>query len=133
MTALENRLDKIRQLPLHRFMGLETLTAADGSAQLQVTVEDNAINPAGMLHGGVVYTLSDVCAYAAVLSLLPAEQEAVTHDLHIAVLRPGQRHDRLQFSAKVIKRGRQLAFVNVEATIDDKLIALVRVTKSIIG
>ena len=77
--------------------------------------------------------LSDVCAYAGLLSLLSDNEEAVTHDLHVSVLRPAMLGDEVVFRSEVVKRGRQLCFLNVTATVDDKIIATARVTKSIIS
>jgi len=66
------------------------------------------------------------------LSVLKPNEEAVTHDIHISVLRPGKLNDKVLYQSKLVKRGRTLCFIDVEASIDGKLIATARVTKSIV-
>lgn len=117
---------------MHRFMGLQALDANEGTATMTVRGSGDAINPAGVLHGGVIYTLADVCAYAALVSLLADDQDAVTHDLHLSMLRAGKRDTDITLRATVQKAGRQLAFIRVEATSEGKLMATATVTKSII-
>jgi len=48
------------------------------------------------------------------------------------VLRPGKLNDKVIYQSKLVKRGRTLCFIDVEARIEGKLIATARVTKSIV-
>lgn len=126
------RLQNVLSHPLHQFLGVADIHSADGHGEIRITVTDELVNPAGVFHGGVVYVLSDVCAYAGLLSLLNDNEEAVTHDLHVSILRPAKRGDEVVFRSEVVKRGRQLCFIDVTASVNDKIIATVRVTKSVI-
>ena len=126
------RLQNVLSHPLHQFLGVADIHSADGQGEIRITVTDELVNPAGVFHGGVVYVLSDVCAYAGLLSLLNDNEEAVTHDLHVSILRPAKRGDEVVFRSEVVKRGRQLCFIDVTASVNDKIIATIRVTKSVI-
>ena len=126
------RLQNVLNHPLHQFLGVADIHSADGQGEIRITVTDELVNPAGIFHGGVVYVLSDVCAYAGLLSLLEDSEEAVTHDLHVSVLRPAKLGDEVVFRSDVVKRGRQLCFLDVTASVNEKVIATARVTKSII-
>jgi len=127
------RLQKVLDHPLHKFLGVADITSTDGSGEIRITVTQELVNPAGLFHGGVVYVLSDVCAYAGLLSVLEDTEEAVTHDLHVSVLRPAKLGDDVVFRSQIVKRGRQLCFLDVIASVNDKTIATVRVTKSVIS
>jgi len=127
------RLQKVLDHPLHKFLGVADITSDNGSGEIRITVTEELVNPAGLFHGGVVYVLSDVCAYAGLLSMLEDSEEAVTHDLHISVLRPAKLGDEVVFRSQIVKRGRQLCFLDVTASVNDKTIATVRVTKSVIS
>jgi uncharacterized protein (TIGR00369 family) len=127
------RLRKVLDHPLHQFLGVADISSENGQGEIRIKVSEELVNPAGLFHGGVVYVLSDVCAYAGLLSLLSDNEEAVTHDLHVSVLRPAMLGNEVVFRSEVVKRGRQLCFLNVTATVDDKIIATARVTKSIIS
>lgn len=126
------RLQNVLSHPLHQFLGVADIHSTNGQGEIRITVTDELVNPAGVFHGGVVYVVSDVCAYAGLLSLLNDNEEAVTHDLHVSILRPAARGDEVVFRSEIIKRGRQLCFIDVTASVNDKIIATVRVTKSVI-
>ena len=129
---LEALLGVVKAHPYHHYLALQGFESADGKGQLQLTVDDQHINPAKALHGGVVYSVLDVVSYIALLSLLPADKEAVTHDIHVSVLRPATKGDTVTFSAEIEKLGRSLAFINAKASVNGKTIATARVTKSIV-
>lgn len=133
MTPLEKLLPLVTQHPLHRAMGVTTIDAADGRAQLEIVVAGDTVNPAGVFHGGVAYCLCDMACYAALLSVLKGDENAVTHDIHVSMLRGARIGDRVRFSARVLKRGRNVAFMEAEAHCGDQLMARATVTKSILG
>ena len=85
------------------------------------------------MHGGALYTLCDVCAYSALLSILDDNKEAVTHDIHVSVLSSSPAGATITFSAEVLKKGRSVCFIKVTALIDNKTIATATVTKSLIS
>lgn len=128
----QQRIEAVLNLPLHRHLGVTRLESSDGEAELQFQVDENALNPAGVLHGGVLYMLCDVCAYAGLLSVLEDNEEAVTHDIHVSVMRSAGAGDRVVIRSKLLKRGRSLCFVDISASVGDKVIATARVTKSVI-
>ncbi|GAB2804024.1 hypothetical protein GCM10027040_35550 [Halomonas shantousis] len=126
------RIKAVFDLPLHQYLGVTSLESNDGQGRLTFEVTENAINPAGVLHGGVLYTLCDVCAYAGLLSALPTEQEAVTHDLHVSVMRAVKRGETVVVTSRIVRQGRSLCFIDVVAEVADRPVASARVTKSII-
>ena len=128
----EDRLQKVIDLELHRFLGSTGLVSNNGRGGLSFVVGNHTANPAGVLHGGVVYLLCDVCAYAGLLSILPDDREAVTHDIHVSVLRAVNLGDTVQMTSRILKQGRILCFFDVQAVVADELIATARVTKSLI-
>ena len=130
---MSERLDKVRELPLHIYLGAEEITTELGNGRIRAIVNKNAVNPAGMLHGGTLYTLSDVCAYVGLLSILTSEQEAVTHDIHVSVMRPARLHDEVIYTSRLVKMGKSLCFIDVKAESKDQVIATARVTKSIVN
>jgi len=131
-TPLDRFLPSVTQHPLHQAMGVTHIFALDGEAQMDVVVSDSTTNPAGAFHGGVVYTLCDTACYAALLSVLNEGENAVTHDIHVSMLRAARLGDRVQFSARVLKHGRSVAFMEAEARSGDQLLARATVTKSIL-
>ncbi len=132
MNTAEQVLAQMAALPLHRYLGIGCIKATDGRAHFEIQVGEHSANPNGALHGGVVCTLCDVACYAALQNDLADDEDAVTHDIHVSVMRAARTGDTVRFEATVIKRGRSLAFVEAQAYCGDKLMASARVTKSIL-
>lgn len=128
----DERLEAVIAHPLHRDLGIETIDSQEGGGRFEIVVGERAVNPAGAFHGGVLYLLCDVCAYAGLLSTLDARTEAVTHDIHVSVMRSAARGDRVEFESSLVRRGRTLCFIDVLVTRAGKIIASARVTKSIV-
>lgn len=128
----KQRIEKFIHLPLHKHLGVEYTSSSKGEGSLNFIVADHMVNASGVLHGGVIYTILDACAYAGLLSVLPDDQEAVTHDIHISVLRPGRVGDRVEINSKLIKMGRTLCFFEVSAQVNGTIIARATITKSLI-
>lgn len=132
MPQLQELLAGIARHPLHRYMGVQTIEAADGVSSIALTISEHAVNARGAFHGGVAYTLCDMACYAALLSELAEGENAATHDIHVSLLRAASLGDRVVVSGKVIKRGRSVAFMEAAIHCEGELIARATVTKSIL-
>lgn len=132
MSTLQELLKGIAQHPLHRYMGVEQIDAADGESTIAISVGEHAVNARGAFHGGVAYTLCDMACYAALLSELAENENAATHDIHVSLLRAAKLGDRVVTTGKVIKRGRNIAFMEAEIRCEGELLARATVTKSIL-
>lgn len=122
----------ILDIPLHRFLGVALLEPADPSAGICFEVTGNAQNNVGILHGGVVSALLDVASYLALLPELGPGEGAVTHAMTVSLLRGVAAGSRVELRGTVLRRGRTLAFLRAEATVDDVLVASAQLTKSIL-
>ncbi len=127
------RLAPLINHPLHRLLGLEACRSHDGEGHLAITVSAINSSPAGGLHGGVVYLLSDVCAMVGLMSRLPADQHAVTHDIQVSVMRSAGPGDRVSFDSRITHLGRRLCFCEVVVQSGGKTLASARVTKSLVA
>lgn len=124
------RHQAILDVPLHRHLGLVYEDSADGVANAWFDVGPQLVAFGG-LHGGVHYLLMDAVAMLALLPLLEPDQHAVTHDLHASVIRPVAPGARVRLCGRVVRRGRNLAFIDVTAQVDGEVVASARVTKSL--
>lgn len=129
---MNSRIKKVQNLPLHKHLGVGHIESADGKGRFTISVTDQVLNPAGVLHGGVIYVLCDVCAYAGLLSILDDRIEAVTHDIHISIMRSVPHGAQVAFSSEIIKMGKRLCFIAVTVTMEESIIATAKVTKSFI-
>jgi uncharacterized protein (TIGR00369 family) len=129
---LDERWRAVLDHPFHRYLGIRDIEATENGAVLKFTVSDQIVNVAGVLHGGAIYAVCDICAYSGVLNLLGPDQEAVTHDVHFSVLQKANAGDHVTVTSKVLKKGKSLCFIDVRAMVDGRLIATATVTKSLI-
>ncbi len=126
------RVQGVLDIPLNRFLGMQLRDPADPAAGVWLTVGPAAQNQAGVLHGGVVTTLLDTAAYLGLLPSLSDDEHAVTHDLTVSLLRPVAADRRVDLTGTVLRRGRAVAFLRAEATVDGQLVAAAQVTKSVV-
>jgi uncharacterized protein (TIGR00369 family) len=129
---MNDKLNRLKQLPLHQFLGLHEINADNGKAELTIEVNNSMVNMVNVMHGGIIYTLCDVCAYAALSSILDDKTEAVTHNIHVSVMRSAKLGDKVTFIGRVTKQGRRVCFMDVNVLVSNKIIASATVTKSII-
>lgn len=129
---MNERLQKVIDHPLHRFLGVTGIQSDAGCGEIVLTITENLVNPAGIFHGGVIYLLCDVCAYGGLLSLMEVDVDAVTHDLQISVMRALKLGDVVEFTSEVVKFGTRICFIDVRVTSGGRLVASARVTKSML-
>lgn len=130
--TVEQMLEAMQSFPLHAQFGFTIEHAADGRCTAKCQVGPAHLNFGGVVHGGVMYLLLDVTAYCASVTILPEGMNATTHDIHVSMLRPTFGDTELVLEAEVRKAGRSLFFIDVQATVDGKLVASARVTKSLV-
>ena len=76
----------------------------------------------GYIHGGVISTLADNTGWFVLEPYLNAKQTAMTQELNVNYLHPG-KGELLKAEGKLIKLGKNTAFVEVRLYCDEKLIA----------
>lgn len=98
--------------PHMRELGIRFVYANDGMAIGELPYRADLVgDPAtGILHGGVVTTLLDSTAGAAVMSALRLPVPIATLDLRIDYLRPSTPHARLRARVECYKVTSQVAF-----------------------
>lgn len=133
VTAAPALVQTVLDIPLHRFLGVGLRDEADPAAGIRFPVGPAAQNPAGMLHGGVVYALLDVASFLALLPHLGEGEHAVTHDVSASLLRPVGAGAEVEVTATVLRRGRAVAFMRAEATVEGVLVATGQVTKTVVA
>ena len=101
-------------MPFHQYLGLKVHTAERDQVTLRLLRnEETPTGIGGSVNGGVLATMLDMAAVAAVFTDIPdGVLPAGTADLQITYLRQASGH-YLDAVAKVVKRGRQLCTIQV--------------------
>lgn len=131
-SMFDTRVRAVLGIPFHRFLGMELRNTADPAAGIWFPVAGPTLNPVGSLHAGVIYSLMDVACFLALIGHLEDDEHAVTHDLTVSLLRPVSPGKRVDIVGSVLRRGRAVAFMRAEATVDGGIVAAAQVTKSVV-
>ena len=114
--------DESGQFPLSQFLGMEVDSAEPGTASARLEVTATVLNPNGVVHGGVIFTMVDTAMGKAVMSVLDEGQICASIELQMRFLRPVETGS-LQADATVIRRGRRI--IHLESQVHDSAGALV--------
>lgn len=114
------RFGKVRRffeerVPFHKHLGLRLTQLQERTARMELPFQEQFLGNTerGALHGGLVATLIDTCAGAAVFSLFSdREDRTSTIDLRIDYLRPA-RAELVAAEARVVRAGSRRAVVEV--------------------
>ncbi|HEV2762854.1 MAG TPA: PaaI family thioesterase [Pyrinomonadaceae bacterium] len=110
-------------IPYVRLLGLELVSAGGGEATVRLPHRPELTRHEGIMHGGALASLVDTASAFAVLSLLEEGERTVTVDLTLHFLRPVLGGETIA-RARVLRAGRRLVTVSVEAAgPDEKLVA----------
>ena len=113
----QRRLDLFRSYDdFNRHNGLRLTDVDDGTATVEVTLRKEGLNPRGMAHGGLIFTLCDVATGVAART---GGRTTVSQDASIYFLRPGVNTEKLTAKGRVLKEGRTTGYAEAEVFNDD--------------
>lgn len=95
-------------------LGLQVEEAEEGRVVISCRKRPDLLQQTGIFHGGVTGGMCEAAASYAALTVLPEGQSVVGVEYKISLLRPITA-DRIITVARVLKQGRQLVVVDVEA------------------
>lgn len=100
--------------PLQSHLGMTIDSPSPGHGIAEVEVKPSLLNPNGVLHGAVIFTMVDTAMGAATMSLLEEGQGCASIEIHVRFLQPvpdGHIVARVQ----VLRQGRRI--VQLEAVV----------------
>ena len=103
--GLEELKAAINRSLFYCHMGLKVLELKNGSSLLILDYKNTLMNMHGIAHGGVLASLVDACSGLALYSLLEADEEIVTVDLHVNYIAPFTE-GRITGKGKALHRGK---------------------------
>lgn len=114
--------DEYGHFPLRRFLGMDIEDVEPGHAIARLKVSEDVLNPNGMVHGGVLFTMVDTAMGKATMALLEEGQLCASIEIQMRFLRPVSA-GQLEADTTVVRRGRNV--VHLESQIRDTDGALV--------
>ena len=116
-THYENIRTKFAQIGPVRLLGMKVGELSPGRAVLTLDTHDSLLHDFGV-HGGVLATLADTAAAAALLTEMPHADRLATIEMKINFLSM-HREGLLQAVGTVLRRGKNLAVAETEITNQD--------------
>lgn len=104
----------IQKQSFARLLGLQVEEAEEGRVVISCRKRPDLLQQTGLLHGGVTGALCEAAAGYAALTVLPEGQSVIGVEYKINLLR-AITTEKAVAVARVLKQGRQLLVVEVEA------------------
>jgi acyl-CoA thioesterase len=114
-----------------RVLGVQFSEFGEGRCTASLEVKQHLLNPHGIAHGGVTYSLADTVCGGAAVSVV-GEPRIVTQDIQIRYHAPA-RTGSIIASAEVIHQGQRTVTTLGRVTQDKVLIASVSATFAILS
>ena len=114
-----------------QLLGIEFQELNQGFCKAKLTVKEHLLNPLGIAHGGVTFSLADSACGGAALSALGAAR-MVTQDMQIRYHGPA-RQGILSAEARVVHHGQRTITVQCMITQEEILLASVTATFAILS
>ena len=105
-----------------QLIGLDIYERDAGASRARIEVTPGHMNPHGVVHGGVLYSMADTGMGAALYTRLEDDESCATIELkmvYIASVRGGT----LECETKVLNKGKRVAFLESEVRNGDRLVA----------
>ena len=111
----------LETLPHNAKLGIRMVELVPGRCTTYIEFRPELVGDPnrGVLHGGVVTTLVDATAGAAVYASIPRDTSLATLDMRIDYLKPALPDKRLYATAELYRLTRRIAFVRASAYQDD--------------
>ena len=113
--------------PFAAFLGISIDEFSEGRVLCSINLCDHHVNNGGRVHGGVLASLADTAAGAAVRTVRPSGTITATTDLSISFIRP-PTSNRLIAIAEVIHSGKRLYRAEIGIFCNEKMVAKTNAT-----
>jgi len=118
------------KLPFAHHVGLRIDEPREGTGRCVVSIDEHHYNSAGIVHGGVLFTLADTAMGAALHSTLAPGESCATIEMKISYFKPVVA-GAIVCTAEIVNKGRTIASLESSLHVDGVLVAKANGTFSI--
>ena len=115
--AVDTGAEGYDAFPLQSFLDFDVRDGPDGAVVAFLEVDDRHLNPNGIVHVGVVFTLADTAMGRATMAVLSEGQICASIEVSVRYLRPIPG-GRLVATASVLRAGRRIVHLECSITVD---------------
>ena len=105
-----------------KVIGLDIFEREDGRSQSRIDIGDEHMNPHGVVHGAVMYSMADTGMGAAVYTKLADDESCATIELKMVYIAPA-REGTLECETRLINKGRRVAVLESDVFNNGRLVA----------
>jgi len=98
------------------WLGIETVTAGEGSVALRMPTRPEMGNLSGVVHGGFIALLADSAMGRAMSTVLPDGERHYSFDLKTSFISPGRIGEPLEAVGTVLHSGRRTGVAECRVT-----------------
>ncbi len=104
--------------PLFAFLGISIERMDAANVTLALTVNEEFVQGAGVLAGGLQATLLDEAMAHAVITVLNPGEGTATIEMSVRYFRVVKKGDQLRAEARIVQRGKRVIQAEATATVD---------------
>jgi len=108
--------------PFADLLGFSVTESGDGRCRIELQLDKRHMNPHGIVHGGVLYSVADTGMGGALTSMLGAGEICTTVEIKIVYFRPAVA-GTLTCNTEVINRGRRTAALESTLEAEGRVLA----------
>jgi len=116
--------------PFGDLIGLQFVKCEGGQSRCTLEVEQRLLNPHGVVHGGVLYSMADTGMGGATYTAMEKHELCATIEIKITYFK-AVREGTLVCDTRIISRGKRIAALESEITSGGRLVAKAYGTYSI--
>ncbi len=109
------------EFALKSFLGMDISESDAGLCKAAIEIGPDHLNPNGVVHGGVLFTMVDTAMGKAAMSVLDEGQFCASVEVQLRFIRPASAGP-LTAAASVTKRGRSVIHLEARVTGEDDLL-----------
>ncbi len=108
--------------PYADLIGLNIRKQDNGYSICSVETTEKLLNPHGVVHGAVLYSLADTGMGAALYPLLAGDELCATIEIKITYFAPVMT-SVMECVTRLINKGKRVAYLESEITVDKSIVA----------
>lgn len=116
--------------PFGDLIGLEFLELKEGTSRCRIELIPRLMNPHGVVHGGVIYSMADTGMGGALYTRLDPQQICATVEIKIHYFRAVSK-GTLECTTRIVHLGKRIAVLESDVSCDEISIARALGTYSI--
>jgi acyl-coenzyme A thioesterase PaaI-like protein len=128
-----DRVREVFQSPFYEWLGLKLETVGGGTSQVRFLPREELLVAGKTLDGSVMNAVLEVPSFLALLCELQDGEIAITNDIFVQQLRAVSGGSEILLEGRLIRRGRTMAWTEAQASVDGKICALARITKTLLS